>query len=322
MIGCSDSSIRLVGRWFRIGEKAVSTAPGSHFYVAFSGRELVLHFLTTWMTNPHPHLWINLDDGANFEVPVDDHLRIQANHPGNHVAHVVFKSAVEMAHRWHQPLDGRVEFLGYDGAAPGFLPAFQKKTIEFVGDSITEGVLVDDPTGGGIEWLKRPYQDNATATYAWLTAESLHMEPVIMGYGSVGVTQEGSGCVPKAQDAYPFCFHNAPISYRNPDYIVINHGTNDRGKKQEQFCSGYQKLIEVVADHNPDSRIILLPPFCGAWHDEIENLASEFAHKSGRTIDFISTAGWLTSERIHPDRSGHIHIAKKLTEELKKLGIQ
>lgn len=107
--------------------------------------------------------------------------------------------------------------------------------IAALGDSITEGVMIDDETGKGIEWLRRPYQDNSTATYAWLTAEYLGLKPIIMGYGGVGVTKEGCSCVPRAQDAYPFCYHNAPISYANPNYIVINHGTNDRGKDSAVF---------------------------------------------------------------------------------------
>lgn len=322
MIGCSDPSIRLVGRWVRIGEKAVTTSPGSFLELAFYGSEVELHFNTMWMTMPHPHLWISMDNGPRFEVPVDSHIRIQARTCENHVVEVVFKSAIEMAHRWYQPLDGRVEFFGYNADMPGELPVDDRKTIEFVGDSITEGVLIDDETGDGIDWLLRPYQDNSTATYAWLTAERLGLKPIIMGYGSVGVTQEGCGCVPKAQDAYPFCFHNAPIDYKNPNYIVINHGTNDRGKDLSQFRSGYWNLLDVIAKHNPRSRIILVPPFCGAWHDEIHSIARKYTEKTGREIAFISSAGWISPDRIHPDREGHMIIAMHLAKEIEKMSCE
>lgn len=319
MIGCSDPSIRLVGRWVRIGEKAVATAPGSFFELAFRGSEVELHFNTLWMTKPHPHLWISMDDGPRFEVPIDSHIRIQAKNSGNHIVEVILKSSIEMAHRWYPPLDGRVEFYGYDADTPGDLPQDNRKTIEFVGDSITEGVLVDDETGSGIDWFLRPYQDNSTATYAWLAAEYLGLKPIIMGYGSVGVTQVGCACVPKAQDAYPHCFHDAPIEYRNSDYIVINHGTNDRGKDPALFKTGYWNLLDVIAKHNPCSSIILLPPFCGAWHDEIKAIAEEYTNKTGRKITFISTAGWITADRIHPDREGHKVLALNLAKEIKKL---
>lgn len=319
MIGCLDSSIRFVGRWDRTEQKTTTTAPGSYFELAFQGIEVELHFNTEWMTVPHPHLWVSLDNGPRFEIPIDSHLRIQARTYGNHIVEVIFKSAVEMAHRWYQPLDGRVEFLGYDAELPGELPTDNRKSIEFIGDSITEGVMIDDATGEGIEWLRRPYQDNSTATYAWLTAEYLGLKPIIMGYGGVGVTKEGCGCVPRAQDAYPFCYHNAPISYANPNYIVINHGTNDRGKDSAVFRTGYWNLLDVVAKYNPHSRIILVPPFCGAWHDEIYTIAEEYSEETGRKIDFISSAGWITSDRIHPDRVGHRILAKNLAREIGKL---
>lgn len=46
--------------------------------------------------------------------------------------------------------------------------------IEFVGDSITEGVLIDaECTIFTNDQLNRPFEDDVTATYAWLTAEAL-----------------------------------------------------------------------------------------------------------------------------------------------------
>ena len=140
MIGCSDPSIRLVGRWYRIGEKAVASAPGSHFYFAFQGRHATMHFATNLMLAPYPHLWICVDGGPMVETQLDQKLSVHTKEEGNHVVEVIFKSAIEMAHRWYQPLAGKVEFLGYEADKPGKLPPMDKKTIEFVGDSITEGV--------------------------------------------------------------------------------------------------------------------------------------------------------------------------------------
>lgn len=321
MINCLDSSVRLIGRWFRIGGKAVASAPGSRFQVAFRGNHAVLHFMTNLMLKPYPHLWIRVDGGAMVEAQLDEKLGIYAKDPGEHVVEVIFKSAIEMAHRWYQPLAGKVEFLGYDAEAPGQLPAMTKKTIEFVGDSITEGVLIDHETGNDLTWLERPFQDDVTATYAWRTAEMLGLEPVIMGYGAVGVTTGGCGAVPKVQVAYPYCFHGAPIPYSNCDYIVINHGTNDRGAPVEEFRTGYFQLLDVVCAHNPGSRIFLLSPFCGAWAKEMGDIAAQYSESSGRTIEYICSAGWISPERIHPDRAGHQCVAEHLAAELRARGV-
>jgi len=321
MIDCLDPSVRLMGRWFRINGKAVEAAPGSYFQIAFQGQDLVLHFKVDLLLQPRPHLWISVDGGDRVEVPLDKLLRVHTHTPGNHVVEVIHKSSIENAPRWFGPLVTRVELLGYEADAPGVLPEQNKKTIEFVGDSITEGVLVDHETGNDITWEERPYQDDSAATYAWRTAEKLGVAPIIMGYGSVGVTTGGCGSVPAAAEAYPYCFHGAPIPYSNCDYIVINHGTNDRGKPAEKFIARYTQLLDVICAHNPTSQIVIVTPFCGAWEKELKQLAESYTQATGRKIAYICTTGWISPERIHPDRAGHEAVATHLAEELRKLGV-
>lgn len=311
-----------VGRWVVDENVAKTTAPGAYFDLAFSGQELIMHFETKWLLSPMPHLWVQVDDGARIEVPLDKHLRVWANEPGNHIVRVIYKGTNEMAHRWHEPFGGSVEFLGYDADAPGTLPEVPKrKTIEFVGDSITEGILIDEALGDGIKWFGRPYQDDVTAAYAWLTAEALDLEPYIMGYGGVGVTKGGSGSVPPAQKAYPYCFAGAPVGYDRPDYILINHGANDRFSTTEAFCEGYQELLDVITRHNPNSMIIVLAPFCGAHEDALEMLISNYNARKYTNIAFIRTTNWIPKEPLHPDRKGHREVSRRLTEELHKLGL-
>ena len=313
---------RFVGRWIIFDNVAKTTAPGAYFDLAFSGQELILHFETKWQLSPAPHLWVRVDDGARVEVPIDKHLRVWTAEPGNHIVRVIYKSANEMAHRWHEPFGGSVEFLGYDAEAPGVLPRAEKrKTIEFVGDSITEGILIDEPLGDGVKWFGRPYQDDVTAGYAWLTAEALNLEPYIMGYGGVGVTKGGSGGVPRAQDAYPYCYAEAPIPYASPDYILINHGANDRFAAPEAVCDGYEELLDAVTSHNPDSKIFVLAPFCGAHEDALEMLISNYNSRKKTNIAFIRTTNWIPKEPLHPDREGHREVSRRLAEELRKLGV-
>lgn len=310
---------RYVGRWIVSADGAKTTAPGAYFDLAFCGQELILHFETKWLLSPVPHLWVSVDEGARVEVPIDRHLRVHANTPGNHVVRVIYKSANEMAHRWYEPFGGGVEFLGWDAHGAGVLPLRQpQKTIEFVGDSITEGILIDEALGDGVKWFGRPYQDDVTAAYAWLTAQELKLEPYIMGYGGVGVTKGGSGGVPRAQEAYPFCYDGRPVQYGSADYVLINHGANDRFSPEDAFCEGYRELLDVVIRRNPHSRIIVLAPFCGAHEDALEALVKEYQN---RDIAFIRTTNWISREPLHPDRAGHKEISRRLAEELRKLGI-
>lgn len=317
-----QEAVRYVGRWVVDGNTAKTTAPGAYFDLAFGGQELVLHFETEWLLPPMPQLWISVDGGARIGVPLDRHLRVWANAPGNHVVRVIFKSANEMAHRWNEPFGGGVTFLGYDAEEAGsLLPAEEKKTIEFVGDSITEGILIDEALGEGMKWFGRSYQDDVTAGYAWLTAEALDLEPYFMGYGGVGVTKGGSGGVPRAQEAYPFCFAGEPVRYGQPDYILINHGANDRFRPAEEFCRGYRELLDVVTERNPAARVIVLAPFCGAHQEALEALVAEYQEQTGNNIGFIPTTNWVPAEPLHPDRKGHREISRRLAAELRKLGI-
>ena len=317
-----DTATRFVGRWMVDANCAKTTTPGAYFDLAFSGQELILHFETRWLLQPGPHLWIQVDQGARVEVPLDKYLRVWAKDPGNHIVRVIFKSANEMAHRWHQPFGGGVEFLGYDAEAPGSLPEPRaRKTIEFVGDSITEGILIDEVLGDGVKWFGRSYQDDVTAGYAWLTAEALDLEPRFMGYGGVGVTKGGSGGVPRAQEAYGYCFAGARVSYEHPDYIQINHGANDRFAATESYCNGYLELLDVITGEHPESKIIVLAPFCGAHEDALELLVSNYNARKNMQIAFVRTTGWIPREPLHPDREGHREISRRLVSALRQLGL-
>lgn len=310
----TDSSVRYTGRFAPCEGAMTTTACGSQIEIAFQGDHIVLNFDTAGNQRNLPHLWLRLDGGIKVEAAVDEYLRIEAA-PGEHLLEVIFKSAVEVQPRFFHPLVGKLSFKGYAAEKSGVLPADNRKTIEFVGDSITEGVLIDVECGEAME--NRPYQDDSTATYAWLTAENLGLRHYHMGYGAVGVTKAGCGAVPKAAESYPYCFEGAPIDY-HPDYVMINHGTNDRGNK-DHFAAEYENLLDVIRAHHPAAKIICLSPFCGAFIQELEALVADYNRKNGTDIVFINGGNWISPQPIHPLRDGHLTAAAHLTEALKAI---
>lgn len=316
---CKDNSIKYTGRWCEDDSCFCSTAPGSFFKIAFEGEDITLYFDTLWNREPYPHLYLSLDGGARFESPLSSFLRVEAPQSGNHVLTVIFKSAVEMQHRWHSPLIAKVSFLGYEAQKNAEIFDAKEKIIEFVGDSITEGVLINeekqaDKTNG---FNNRVYQDDSTATYAWLTAKNLGLTPIIMGYGAVGATKGGCGSVPRAAEAYPYCFESHKTNYDSPDYILINHGANDRGASAEEYLKSYGELLDVIRKINPRSRLIALSAFCGAFHKELGEFICKYNKENFCDILFIDSSGWIPEEPLHPDRNGHKIIAERLTEILK-----
>ena len=233
---------------------------------------------------------------------------------------VIFKSAVPVQHRWYPPLMGKICFEGVEAEKPSELPEDERKIIEFIGDSITEGCVID----AMYEYEKygefnRPIQDDSTATYAYLTAMKLNMKPIIMGYGSVGVTKSGCGSVPKASEAYRYNFAGSPATPQNPELIVINHGANDRAAGVSEYLKGYEALLEVVREVNPAAKIVVLSAFLGVYPNELKAFVEDFNAKHKDRVYFIDSAGWIPEEPIHPLREGHLTIAEHLAEELREI---
>ena len=323
----THESIRLTGRWDTTKSCfAETTNTGSYIEFAFSGRmALVIFDIEGNNADPRLHLWFEVDGGARVESVIDRYLRILAPTDGTHVCRIIFKSSTEVHRRWYAPLQNKISFVGIDVDAPAALPADTRKTIEFVGDSITEGVLIDVDFAGESQNLfpaesyNRVYQDDACATYAWLTAKALDLRPIVMGYGAVGVTKGGQGQVPSAPLAYPYNFDGSPISRPEPNFILINHGANDRKVSAEEYLACYGKLLDVVRSLNPHAKIISLSAFCGAHHEELGKFIEDYNASHGDDIFFIDSTGWIEPSPLHPLRDGHKAVAEHLAKLLKPI---
>ena len=316
MIGCQDASISYTGRFSLYEGAMTTTTSGSQIKIAFKGDTIRLLFDVKTNERTMPHLWLVLDGGAKVEMPVDAFLRLETT-PGNHILEVIFKGSVETQSRFFHPLVSKVSFLGYDLAEPGMLPEDNRKIIEFVGDSITEGVLIDADTGEYGNTACQSHATDATATYGWVAAEILGLRHCHMGYGRVGVTIEGNGGVPLVQEAYPWCFQDAPVSY-HPDYVVINLGTNDRGASAEAFSAGYRKLLEVIRGCHPNAKIFSMCPFVQPHAETLRQVVADFNRENGEEVVFIETEGWVPLEPIHPLRGPHRRAGELLARELRK----
>lgn len=321
-----DSSVRYTGRFGVIKEwnhsYIAATACGAMFELAYKGSECVLCFSTELSCDPMGHIYISVDGGADTEATIEPFLHIEAA-DGEHIVRVIFKSAVEAQPRWHLPLCGKLAFNGYEADAAGVLPPDERKTIEFVGDSITEGVLIDASRHVNTIAQNGSFQDDVTGTYAWLTAKALNLRPFMMGYGAVGITKGGSGAVPKVSLSYPYNFEGSPVTYSPCDYIVINHGANDGSSKVEDYTAGYADLLDIIRARCPDSKIIILSPFFGGFEKVLPDFTEKYNREhnlAGKSeIAYISTLDWVPREPLHPLRPGHRIIANHLVLELKKI---
>lgn len=319
-VAYNDASVGFTGRFAPLGNAMATVTPGSSFRVAFCGKCIVLHFDIENCIAPFPHIWVQIDGGMRAETIVDRWLRLEVPTDGKHICTVVYKGGVEQYNRWEAPLQGKVSFLGYDADATAILPQDTRPSIEFLGDSITEGVLVDYyryyPRQQ--DQLNRAYQDDATATYAWLTAEALNLRHYHLAFGATGLTRSGHGGAPCCGEAYPYCFAGAPVTYDHPDYVLINHGANDRKSTEEAYIQAYRALLAQIRDAHPAAKLICLSAFCGAYPRAVEEMVKEINEKTGDDIFFIDATGWIPAVPLHPTRNMHATIAQKLIPVLQQ----
>lgn len=334
MIPWNHESVRLTGRWSRPLpedtdthrhvqplECAVTTAPGSYFEAAFTGSWAKLLFFMEQAQQPYPHLWISVDGGARVEVTLDRYIRIAAQGEGPHTVCVIYKGGMEQLQRWHLPLTGSVSFLGLEAEGAAALAPDERPLVEFTGDSITEGVLIDDDYAPEHDYrydqLNRPWQDDVCATYAYLAAEKLNVRAMFQAYGAAGMTRSGCGGVPRAGLQYPLVFEDMPYRGEKPDVVVINHGTNDRKNSAEEFCARYEEYLSLVRRANPDVKIVCAIPMIGAYKAEITEIA-ERRRAAGEKIWLADLSGILPDEPLHPLRPGHAAVVDRLTAALQQ----
>ncbi len=317
--------IRLTGRWSTLKNgNTVTTACGSMAEIGFCGSSAVIECNTDYMKEPYPHLWICVDDSAYVEASVSRFIRINAKKDGKHTVKVVLKSSVEMQHRWFEPLEAKLEIIGFNADDYYELPGDSRKLIEFVGDSITEGILIDEnnrvlSTETFIDdQINRVHQDDSMAAYGYRTAELLNCRAAVFAYGGVGITKGGSGGVPRAEKIYKYCINNMENNGYTPDLIVTNYGANDWNMEPQIYISGYEKVLKIIRETHPDTQIVVLSPFKGFFREELADFVTAFNKKYNDNVYYINSYGWVPKDPVHPIRENHGVIAGRLAPILDK----
>ena len=317
IVKCNSDKIRYTGRWNVNEKSATSTANGNYFEFMYFGECAVIGFDTSYARVPFPHIYISVDGGANVEVSIDRFIRICAEE-GKHTVRVVLKGSVESQHRWFAPIEAKVSLLEIEADDFLDMPEDTRPIIEFIGDSITEGISIDVGYSNYKNDGDMVYWDDSLAGYAWRTAKALNFRPVTMGYGCLGTTRGGAGGIPPVAESYKYYSDGYIMESQKADYIVINHGTNDRYADRELFKEKYFEFLCVVRKRNPDSKIISLTPFYGCLAKEIKDAVEKYNNEKNDSVFYIDTTGWIEPEPIHPLRDGHKTVSEKLSKIIRE----
>jgi lysophospholipase L1-like esterase len=329
-IRADDARLQYWGRWDQrnaASTGAVTVNTGSTIIIRFQGTHVTLHFTTTQYSHQFPALWLQVDEGEWKEVRPAEELRISpAPLPAeDHVVRLVVKGFREWENRWDTPLVGSVVFRGVTpDAGTELLPAPERpaKLVEFLGDSITEGVLVLN-SGPRETWTRErwPQFSDGRRSWAYQSALLAGVEPRTVGFGRLGLSINANGGVPPALHSFPFVYSGTPVDKtRLPDAVVINMGTNDGQRVSgEVFGPLYRAYLETIRKTYPAAQILCLRPFNGAHASVIESVVRELRDSRVR---YVETTGWIdpekdTTDRVHLNLEGNRLAAEKVAAILK-----
>lgn len=245
----------------------------------------------------------------------------------------------------------------------------KKLKIEFIGDSITTGEGLAGQVGD-MDWVS--CHMSFCKTYAYQTSELLDADFRVFSQGGYGVI---CGYNNSPYKVIPPHYENVcsivggpsyeklganqlyDFSKWQPDFIVINLGTNDRGgleaepfvdevtgmeykislgpdgkacpEDSEKIASGVKNFLNVVRSNNPNAKIIWatgmmsIPEVTLSLNAGIEEYKAISGDRNVYTLEFDSMDLEVEDEdkgsRAHPGPKTHRLGAKKLAEFIKTL---
>jgi lysophospholipase L1-like esterase len=235
------------------------------------------------------------------------------------------RSMDENQSRWSRPLVSSTSFLDFvvTGGSLQATPRPLRPKIEFLGDSITEGVSVWTSHNGQ---TRKCWRDDARIAYPTQTAQLLGAEWRQVGFGYLGILKTGNGGVPKANDSFNWIYANVPRDKWQADMVVINEGTNDSGAAAATFRSGYAEYLTTIRTAYPNAKIVALRPFNGSQAAPIKAEVDARNAAGDTRVYYVDTTGWLGSsdytDGLHPNAQGSTKAAQALAAALMKIGLR
>ncbi len=186
-----DPHIQLFGRWDRRDvDRAVTVNSGSHIVAQFVGTDISARFDVAKNHTPFPTIAWKIDDQPWQAAELAASVQLASNLEAKpHLLTLFIQDLDEHQPRWSPPLTASATFMGLDvvGGKITDPPAAPKLKMEFLGDSITEGVIVHNVEPGKTTW---PWRGDGRIAYPTQTAERLGAQWRQCGFGRKGSRTE------------------------------------------------------------------------------------------------------------------------------------
>src|SRR4051794_29731833 len=309
-VAATNPDIRYEGHWDLSGPRATTVNSGSRIALRFTGDRLVGLFDVSTITNP-PQIYVRIDGGRRALYWVDrPSITLAAGLGGGvHTADIAVKDVDERANRWVPPLQSGLIVTGFRLDTLRRAPRDPGPRMEFLGDSITQGVRTVGPQIG-------PRGADATKDYAWLVGRAFRANFHQVGFGAQGILRAGGGQVPPAPAAFGLNFAGSPARETPaPRAVVVNQGTNDalNGISAASFQPAYESYLRQLRTAWPRAWIFAMRPFGGYYATQI---AAAVRDLNDRRIVYVDTSGWLAPDEfmdgLHPTYAGHTAVAARL----------
>ncbi len=334
-IAPNDAHLQYFGRWDKSNAKEYQCAQGAVCIKAnFTGTSIKAK-----MRDPNDKWRVSIDGGA-FQVvrPRGNETVLAENlKPGKHKLLFVRSTEGYM---------GTTQFRGFsldDGAKLEKPDPRKKRSLEFVGDSITAGAKNDG------ELKNNNYNDieDNDQAYGPKVARMLDADYSILAKSGEGVVHNWADPWPSNQvhtaDRYVWTMYSEKLGGEhalwNPkqfpiDATIIAMGTNDFSKPaqhtptREEFIAGYVHLIETVRKVNPGKKIICTEPV-PAWVGKrgrswVKAAVDQVTAKGMKDVYFVSLndpkpllqESDYAHDSTHPLQEGHDKIAAYLKDKI------
>lgn len=330
----TDKNIQYVGRiCFDNPERPRFTYPGTQVNISFTGTSVKL-----WAKPRSGYFMAQVDQAEPFKVAMmgerDSIVTIAtALSQGCHTLRLMYVI---------EGYELKPDFRGFildQGARLMSPPDLPKRTIEFIGNSITcgygnESTVASDPFEYETE--------NHYITYAQLTCRALGAYAHIVARSGIGVYRSYGGPktgtpenVMTTEYEYTNLYDRSEkwdFSKYQPQLVCINLGTNDLSTNNydaKRLKDAYRQFLKQVRSHNPKAKIVYL---CGSMLngkeleiakktlDEVVADANRQGDKEVYRFDFTPQTGDIGfGASWHPSKWQHEKMAAELTAYLRSL---
>lgn len=198
-------------------------------------------------------------------------------------------------------------------------PAEPALRIEFIGDSITNGVGATTEDGS----LRYPHGVNCLSSYSGMTAAGLTAEANIIALSGWGISKGAVSpdeVIPPIYGRYsPFDGSGAEWDFASfrPDVIILALGTNDGGADPEKFRTEAVMFLRQLREKNPGVPIIWIYGMMGSTLSG--EVKQAIADSGLDNIKYVKMPANCAGGDRHPTESAQEEYADKLIKEINSI---